>query len=103
MALGSLVELAKARAAAAPAEIDGRICGDSRQPVSGFLLVLELFLVLEGFNEGLLSQILGIRDISDDTVDLYENPPQVIGNKAILPLDQLQAGLGDFAHRARND
>jgi hypothetical protein len=68
-----------------------------------FLFILELFLVLEGFDEGLLGQVLGIRDIPDDTEDLYKNPPQIIGNKAILPLDQLQAGLGDFAHRARND
>ena len=75
MAFGRLVDLAKSGTAVAAQKIDGRVCGDSRQPVSRFLFVFELFLVLERLDEGLLGQILGVRDIPDDPVDLHEDPP----------------------------
>ena len=92
MAFGSLVDFAEGGAAAAAEEIDGGIGGDSRQPVRRFLFVLELFLMLEGLDEGLLRQILGVRDISHDAIDLHEDPPQVIGNKAILSLRSSRPG-----------
>ena len=66
------------------------------------LLVLQLFLVLEGLDEGLLGEVLGIGDISHNPVDLDENPAQVLGNKPILPFRQLQARLDHFAHLAVN-
>jgi hypothetical protein len=54
--------------------------------VRGFLLVLELFLPLQGFDESLLREILGVRNISYDAVDLEKDPPQIVGNKPVLPL-----------------
>src|ERR1019366_6118624 len=47
MAHGSLVDFTKSGAGIEPHEIDRRVCSDSRQPVRGFLLVLELLLVLQ--------------------------------------------------------
>ena len=75
MAFGSLVDFAKRGAAAAAQKIDGRIGGDPRQPMGRFLFVLELVLVLEGLDEGLLGKVLGICDIFHDAVNLDENPP----------------------------
>src|ERR1022692_4891978 len=86
MAFGSFIEFAKSRAPAAPEKIDRRIGGDSRQPVGRFLLVFELFLVLQGLDEGLLCEILGIRDVLYEVVNLHEDPPEVLGNKAVLSL-----------------
>ena len=74
MALGRLVDFAKSGAAAAAQKIDGRVSGDAGKPVGGLLLVLQLFLVLEGLDKGLLSQILGIRRVPDDPVNLDEDP-----------------------------
>ena len=63
-----------------------------------FLLVLELFLVLQGLDEGLLSQILGIGDVLHQVIDLDEDPPEVLGNKSVLPLLKLQAWLYRVTH-----
>jgi hypothetical protein len=38
-------------------------------------LVLELLLVLEGLDEGLLGQILGIRGVPDNPVNAHKNTP----------------------------
>jgi hypothetical protein len=57
--------------------------------VRGFLLVLELILTLEGLDEGFLRQILGVGDIAHHAVDLHENSPQVLGNKAVLSFQEL--------------
>jgi hypothetical protein len=40
----------------------------------GALLVLELFLVLQGLDEGFLGEILGIRHIPDYPIDLGNSP-----------------------------
>ena len=61
--------------------------------MGGLLIVLELFLVLQGLDEGFLGEILRIRDIPYDSVDLYEDPPQIIGDKTVLPLVGLERGL----------
>ena len=75
MALRSFVDFTKCGAAAAPQEVNRRVCGDSRQPVRGLLFVFELFLVLQRLDEGFLGQILGIRDVVDNPVNLHEDPP----------------------------
>ena len=75
VAFRRLVDLAKRGAPVAAQEIDRRIGGDPRQPVRGLLFVFELFLVLQGLDEGFLGQVLGVRDIAHDPVDLHENPP----------------------------
>src|SRR5437764_9943411 len=75
VAFGGLVNLAEGGAPVAPEEIDGRIRGDSGQPVSGLLLVFELVLAPQGLDEGFLREILGVGGVSDDPVDLYEDPP----------------------------
>src|ERR1017187_9718337 len=68
-------DFAKRDAAAAAQEIDRRIGGDPRQPMRGLLLVLDLVLALQRLDKCLLGQILGIRDIPDDPVDLNEDAP----------------------------
>jgi hypothetical protein len=70
--------------------------------MSGFQLVFQLFLMLESLYEGLLGYVLGIRGVADYSVDLYEDAPQVIRNKTVLTLKELQTGLGDFAHLPAN-
>ena len=67
------------------------------------MLIFELLLMLQRLDESLLRQVLRIWDIAYNSVDLNEDPPHVLGNKAILPFQQLQAGLDDFAHFAAND
>jgi len=62
-----------------------------------------LILALEGLDEGLLGEILGIRDVPDDAVNLDEDTPQVLGNKSVLPVQELQARLDNFAHQTVND
>ena len=71
--------------------------------MSGLLLILELFLPLEGLDKGLLGQVLGIGAVADNAVNLHKDPPQVLVNKAVLPLEQLQSRVDDFAHLAVND
>ena len=89
MNFGCIVDFAKAGASIAAQEIDSRVGSDTGEPVRGLALVLELFLVLEGFDEGLLRQVLGIRDVADDAIDLHKDPAQVVGNKPVLPIRQL--------------
>src|SRR5690349_491567 len=103
MTFRSMLHFAKRRAAAAPQKIDGCIGSDPRKPVRCLLFVLELVLVLERLNEGLLSKVLGIRDVPDDAIDLEENPPQMSGNKLILPFLQIQAGLDGVIHCTANN
>jgi hypothetical protein len=86
LALGVYIHFAKSDATVTPQEIDGRVGGNARQPVCGFLLVLELFLPLQSFDESLLREILGVRYVSYDAVDLEKDPPQIVGNKPVLPL-----------------
>ena len=54
--------------------------------MSRFLLVLELILPLQGFNERLLCEILGVRYISNDAIDLEKDAAQIVGDKPVLPL-----------------
>ena len=54
--------------------------------MSGFLLVLELILPLQGFDESFLREVLGVRYISYDAVDLEKDPPKIIGDKPVLSL-----------------
>jgi hypothetical protein len=56
--------------------------------------------MLEGLNEGLLGEVLGVGDVLHEVINLDEDPPEVLGNKAVLPLQELQAGLDDVAHLA---
>ena len=74
MALRGILDFAKRGPPAAPQEIDGRIGGDPRQPVRRLLFVLELFLVLQRLDEGLLGEVLGVRDVPHNPVNLHENP-----------------------------
>src|SRR5215469_13593443 len=97
-----LVDFAKRGAPAAAQEVDSRVGRDTRKPVSCLLLVLELVLPLQGLNKGFLRQVLGIRHIPDDAVNLNENAPQVFRNEAVLAFKKLQTGLDDFAHLAVN-
>ena len=101
VAFGRLIEFTKCRPAAAAHKVDGRIRGDSRHPVSGFLLVFELFLVLQSLDEGFLGKVLSVGDVLHQMIDLHEDPPEVLGNKAVLPLLELQTGLDDVAHAAQ--
>ena len=66
-----------------------------------FLFVFQLFLMLQGLNEGLLGKVLGVGDVLHEAVDLHEDPTEVLGNKAVLPFLELQAGLDDVAHADR--
>ena len=61
-----------------------------------FLLVLELILALQRLDEGFLGEILGVGDVADNAVNLHEDAPQVFGNKAVLPFEQVQSGLDTF-------
>jgi hypothetical protein len=81
-------------------EVQRRIRGNPRQPVRRFLLVLELLLPLQSFDERLLCQILRIGHIPHNAVDLDKNPAEMIGDKPILPLGFFgDPRLGDFTHR----
>jgi hypothetical protein len=68
----------------------------------GLLIVLKLFLVLQGLDEGFLRQILRVRDIAHDVIDLGEDTAQVLGDEAVLTLRHLQPGLNRFTHPAVN-
>ena len=58
------------------------------------LRILQLVLALQRFDESLLSEILSIRDVIDNSVNQQENPPQIVGNKAgLLLLGGLNADL----------
>src|SRR5580704_10945021 len=98
MAFGGFIEFAKCRAAAASEKVNRGVCGDSRQPMGRFVLVFELFLVLQGLDEGFLGEILGVGDVLDYMIDLPEDPPEVLGNKTVLSFLELQAWLDDVAH-----
>ncbi len=72
-----------------PEEVDCRICGNPREPVSGLLQILDLILPLERFDESFLRKILSIIDIADNPVDQQEDPAQVLGDKPrLLFMDQ---------------
>jgi hypothetical protein len=67
-----------------------------------FLLVFELFLVLESLDEGFLGEVLGVRDVLHKVIDLHEDPPEVLGNKPVLPFLEFQAWLYRVAHADQN-
>ena len=71
-------------------KIDGRVGRDPGEPVRCLLLVLELLLPLQCFDEGFLCEILSVRHIPDNPVNLNENTPQIVGNKPVLPLQSLE-------------
>jgi len=60
VAEGGVLDFAERGPPGAAEKIDGGVGGDAGEPVGGFLLVLELFLVLEGLDEGFLGQVLGV-------------------------------------------
>ena len=83
-----------------PQKIERRIGRDARQPVRRLQLVLELILPLQRLDEGFLRQILRVGHIPDDAVNLDEDPAQIVGDEAILPLQAFRdTGLERFAHR----
>ena len=66
-----------------------------------FLVVLQLFLMLQGLDEGLLGQVLSVSDVLHQMVDLYEDTPGVFRHKAVLPFQEVQAGVEDVTHSAQ--
>ena len=87
------IDFAVRDAAVPPQKIDGGVSRNSRKPVRRLLLVLELVLALQRFDEGFLGEVLRIRDIPYNPVNLYEDTPQIIGDKTVLPLVGLERGL----------
>ena len=65
-------------------EIDGGVAGDARQPVRGFIQILELILALQRFDEGFLGQVLRVGNIAHDAVDQQEHAAHVVGHEAAL-------------------
>src|SRR5262249_21589092 len=55
-------------------KIDRGVRSNTRQPMCRFLVVLNLVLVLERLNKGFLGQVLCVRDIPDNPIDLYKDP-----------------------------
>ena len=72
--VGRVVDFTERRASAAPQEVDRGVGRNPRQPVRRLLLVLELFLVLQRLDERFLGEVLSVRDVAHDAVDLQENP-----------------------------
>ena len=63
--------------------------------MSGLLLIFELLLVLQGFDKGFLGKVLSIGNVLNQVIDLHEDSPEVLGNKAVLSLLELQTGLDE--------
>ena len=57
-----------------------------------FLLVFELLLALQRFDESFLGQVLRIVNVAHDPIDLPENAAQVIGDESLLHLGRNQLG-----------
>ena len=93
------VDFAKRHATVPPQKIDRGVGGDARQPVRRLLFVLELVLALQRFDEGFLRQILRVGHIAHNAVNLHENPAQVLGDKAVLPLERFHRRLHCVAHQ----
>ena len=70
--------------------------------MGGLFFVFELLLVLESLDEGLLGEILCVRNVAHNPVNLHEDSPHVLRNKAILAFQQLHAGLDDLVHRDKD-
>src|SRR6266849_4672811 len=98
LTLSLQVHLAVGHAPMAPQEVDSRVRRDPRKPVRRLLLVLELILPLQSLDKGFLRQVLGIGDVAHDPVDLEEDAPQVVGDKAVLSLSGLERRGYQFAH-----
>jgi hypothetical protein len=53
-----------------PQKVDGSITCDTGEPVCHLIEIFDLFLALEGFDEGFLRQVLGVIDVSHYPIDL---------------------------------
>src|SRR5579863_4329904 len=98
LTLGAYIHFAERYPPVTPQKIDRRVGGDTRKPVRRLLLVFQLLLPLQRFDEGLLRQILCVGNVAYDAVDLDKDPPQIVGDKPVLPLDGLKRRRHDFAH-----
>ena len=64
----------------------------------GLLLVLELVLPLQGLDKGLLGKILGIGGVAYNPINLLKNTAKMVGNKPVLPFQQVQARFHSVVH-----
>ena len=84
MPFRGLVDLAEHDALVAAEKIEGCVGGDSGEPVGGFIAVLELVLMLKGFDERFLGEVLSVFHVTDEAVDLAENAAHVLVDELVL-------------------
>src|SRR5207237_934990 len=60
--------------------------------------VFELFLPLQGFDEGFLREVLRVMDVAHHAINLQENAPHVLGDKTLL---KVGGHTGDVRIRRR--
>ena len=75
---------AEGNAAVATQEIERGVGGDPGKPVCGFLLILQLILTLESFDESLLREVLRVVYIADDAINLEKNATEMLGNESFF-------------------
>ena len=77
-------------------EIKRRVGGNAGKPMRGFLLILQLLLPLQGFDERFLSQILRIGHVANHPINLQENAAKIVFDKPV-PLLLTSQGSRVFA------
>src|SRR5581483_10399444 len=85
--VGRFGDLAEGDAPVAAEEIESGIGSDAGKPVCGFLLVLQLILTLESFDESFLRKVLGVMDVANDAINLEENTTEMLGNETFFEFD----------------
>jgi len=96
VALRRLINLTKRHPPMPAQEIKRRVGGNAGKPMRGFLLILQLLLPLQGFDERFLSQILRIGHVANHPINLQENAAKIVFDKPV-PLLLTSQGSRVFA------
>jgi hypothetical protein len=87
MVMRRIGNLAESHTTVAAEEIERRIGRDAGKPVCSLLFILQLILTLESFDESLLRKVLRIVHITDNSINLKENPTEMLGNETFFKFE----------------